>query len=111
MPGSSERPRVRNDPARMPGRPTILAAFAAVLAVAIGAGGCGSSSEAAEYHVPGEPEVEFISPRNGAVQRGLAVVVKVNVRNFRLAPRHFDGEPLLGEGSIRFSLNRVPDCV
>ena len=26
-------------------------------------------------------------------------------------PRHFGGEPLLGEGNIRFSLNRVPDCV
>jgi hypothetical protein len=95
----------------MPGRPTILAAFGAFLAVAIGACGCGSSSEAAEYRVPGEPEIEFVSPRNGAVQRGLAVVVKVNVRNFRLAPRHFGGEPLLGEGNIRFSLNRVPDCV
>ena len=28
-----------------------------------------------------------------------------------LAPRHFGGEPQLGEGNIRFSLNRVPDCV
>lgn len=59
----------------------------------------------------GSPTVEFISPRNGAVQRGLAVVVKARVSNFRLAPEHFGGEPLLGEGSIRFSLNRVPDCV
>ena len=45
------------------------------------------------------------------MQRGTAVVVKVEVENFRLAPRHFGGEPLLGEGNIRFSLNRVPDCV
>ena len=28
-----------------------------------------------------------------------------------LAPRQFGGEPQLGEGNIRFSLNRVPDCV
>jgi hypothetical protein len=70
-----------------------------------------SSEEPAPTDVPGTPSVEFISPRNGAVQRGTAVVVKAEVENFRLAPRHFGGEPLLGEGSIRFSLNRVPDCV
>ena len=64
-----------------------------------------------ERRSPGRPTVEFISPRNGAVQRGTAVVVKAEIENFRLAPRHFGGEPLLGEGSIRFSLNRVPDCV
>ena len=33
------------------------------------------------------------------------------IENFQLAPRHFGGEPRLGEGNIRFSLNRVPDCV
>ena len=38
-------------------------------------------------------------------------MVKVKVHNFRLAPRHFGGEPQLGEGHIRFGLNRVPDCV
>ena len=36
---------------------------------------------------PGQPSVEFISPRNGAVQRGFAVVVKAEIENFRLAPR------------------------
>lgn len=59
----------------------------------------------------GEPSVQVISPRNGARQSSHAVVVKVKVRNFQLAPRHFGGEPLLGEGNIRFGLNRVPDCV
>ena len=60
---------------------------------------------------PGQPGIEIISPRNGARQRSHAVVVKVNVDNFQLAPHHFGGEPQLGEGHIRFGLNRVPDCV
>jgi hypothetical protein len=89
----------------------LLAVFAAVAAV-LGWAGCGESSSAAPVEAaPGQPSVEFISPRNGAVQRGTAVVAKVDVGNFRLAPHHFGGEPLLGEGNIRFSLNRVPDCV
>ena len=33
------------------------------------------------------------------------------VENFHLAPRQFGREPQLGEGHLRFSLNRVPDCV
>jgi hypothetical protein len=69
------------------------------------------TAPAQEAEVDGRPTVEIIAPRNGAVQRGLAVVVKARVANFRLAPEHFGGEPLLGEGNIRFSLNRVPDCV
>lgn len=35
----------------------------------------------------------------------------MRIRNFRLAPGHFGGEPQIGEGNIRYSLNRVPDCV
>jgi hypothetical protein len=61
--------------------------------------------------VPGQPSVEIVSPRNGARQTSHAVVVKAIVHNFRLAPRAFGGEPRLGEGHLRFSLNRVPDCV
>jgi hypothetical protein len=38
-------------------------------------------------------------------------VVKVSVENFELAPRQFGGEPQLAEGHLRYSLNRVPDCV
>lgn len=60
---------------------------------------------------PGEPSVQVISPRNGARQSSHAVVVKIKVHNFQLAPRHFGGEPQLGEGNVRFGLNRVPDCV
>jgi hypothetical protein len=61
--------------------------------------------------VPGQPSVDIVSPRNGARQTSHAVVVKAIVENFRLAPGQFGREPQLGEGNIRFSLNRVPDCV
>ena len=95
-------------------RSAILAALvAAALAIALvlSIGGDGDSTSASASPVPGQPRIAFVSPRNGARQRGRAVVVKVEVENFRLAPRHFGGEPLLGEGCIRFSLHRVPDCV
>jgi hypothetical protein len=39
------------------------------------------------------------------------VVVKVGIENFQLAPASFGGEPELGEGSLHFALNRVPNCV
>jgi hypothetical protein len=68
-------------------------------------------SQAKSEPAPGEPSIEIVSPRNGARQRSHAVVVKVKVRNFQLAPQRFGGEPQLGEGHIRFGLNRVPDCV
>lgn len=86
-----------------------IALVATLLAVALG--GCGGGDAAKAPAAPGEPAVEVISPRNGARQASRAVVVRVHVRNFQLAPRHFGGEPQLGEGSIRFGLNRVPDCV
>jgi len=73
--------------------------------------GGGSDTSAAPEPAPGEPGVEVVSPRNGARQQSRAVVVKVRVRNFHLSPRHFGGEPQLGEGHIRFALNRVPNCV
>jgi len=89
------------------------AAAAATLAVvlALGGGKDSSRAKAAASAVPGEPSVEVISPRSGARQTSHAVVVKVKIRNFQLAPHHFGGEPQLGEGHIRFGLNRVPDCV
>lgn len=87
-----------------------VAVAAVLLAVLVFDSG-DSGAKQAPAEIPGTPSVAFVSPRNGAVQRGTAVVVKVEIENFRLAPRHFGGEPLLGEGSIRFSLNRVPDCV
>jgi hypothetical protein len=96
-------------------RLAILAALAAaslavVLVLSIEGGG-DSTSSASASPVPGQPQIAFISPRNGARQRGRAVVVKVEIENFHLAPRHFGREPELGQGWIRFSLHRVPDCV
>jgi hypothetical protein len=65
----------------------------------------------AEEKKPGEPTVEIISPRNGARQQNHAIVVKVAVANFELAPRKLGAEPELLQGHLRFSLKRVPDCV
>jgi hypothetical protein len=91
---------------------TAVALAAAAVALAVIFGGRESSEPAqAKSRVPGEPSVEIISPRNGARQTARAVVVKVNVENFQLAPRQLGGEPQLDEGHLRFSLNRVPDCV
>lgn len=94
----------------------ILAALVltgAAVALALIFGGKSDSTAKADETgaVPGEPAVEIISPRNGARQSSHAVVVKVDVENFQLTPRQFGREPQLGEGHIRFSLNRVPDCV
>jgi hypothetical protein len=93
--------------------PTLVAVALAALAIglALAFGGKEESSAKADEGLPGEPAVEIVSPRNGARQVGHAVVVKVAVSNFQLAPRHFGGEPQLGEGNLRFSLKRVPDCV
>lgn len=89
----------------------VVAAMAVAIVLALGGGRESSRSAAAKSARPGEPTVTVISPRNGARQSSHAVVVKVDVRNFRLAPRHFNRQPELGEGYIRFALNRVPDCV
>jgi hypothetical protein len=98
----------------MRGRTATLAALAATVAfLALAFGGCSGSKheDASAAAVPGQPSVNIVSPRNGARQASHAVVVKVNVENFQLSPRQFGHEPQLGEGNIRFSLNRVPDCV
>ena len=88
----------------------IAAAVAALLVVLVFDGNDGPRTAQAEPS-PGQPSIKIISPRNGARQRSHAVVVKVEVHNFQLAPRHFGGEPQFGQGHIRFGLNRVPDCV
>jgi hypothetical protein len=89
----------------------VAAAAAAVALALIFGGGQSSPAQASVEAVPGQPTVSIISPRNGARQNSRAVVVKVGVQNFQLAPANFGGEPELGEGHLRFSLNRVPDCV
>lgn len=90
-----------------------LAVTAAVLALALifGGGSDSKHAQASSEAVPGQPSVDIVSPRNGARQTSHAVVVKAIVHNFRLSPRQFGRDPQLGEGHIRFSLNRVPDCV
>jgi hypothetical protein len=89
-----------------------LTAAAVVLVAVLALGAEGDSKPSGEEEaLPGTPRVEIISPRNGARQASHAVVVKVMIENFKLAPASFEGEPALGEGHIRFSLNRVPDCV
>jgi hypothetical protein len=88
-----------------------LAAVAVALALVFGGREGSGPKNPESSEVPGQPAVEIVSPRNGARQTSHAVVVKVEVRNFQLAPRQFGAEPQLGEGHLRFSLNRVPDCV
>lgn len=88
-----------------------VALAAAVVALMLVFGGKESSKAEPKPPAPGEPTVEIISPRNGARQNAHAVVVKVAVGNFQLAPKQFEHDPELGEGHLRFSLNRVPNCV
>jgi hypothetical protein len=90
-----------------------VALTAVALALALVFGGTESSdqAEAEASEMAGAPAVEIINPRNGARQTSHAVVVKVDLQNFQLAPAKLGGEPQLGQGHIRFSLNRVPDCV
>jgi hypothetical protein len=92
---------------------TALSVFLAAAAVALmlAFGGKESSKAQPKPPAPGEPAVEIISPRNGARQNAHAVVVKVSVQNFHLAPNQFGRDPQLGEGHLRFGLNRVPNCV
>jgi hypothetical protein len=61
--------------------------------------------------IPGTPYIDVISPRDGAKPSSNAVVVKVRVHNFTLAPAMFGTTPQLGEGFIRFSLKKVPDDI
>jgi hypothetical protein len=88
-----------------------LAAALLAAALALAGGQDSKPARAPAVAAPGQPSVDIVSPRNGARQSSPAVVVTVTVRNFHLAPEHFQGEPQLGEGYIRFALNRVPNCV
>lgn len=88
----------------------VLTGAAVAAAIVFGAGK-GTESAKAEEANPGVPTVSIISPRNGEVQPTHAVVVKVGLENFQLAPESFGGEPELDEGNLHFALNRVPNCV
>jgi hypothetical protein len=87
----------------------LAAVVVAILSIAALSGGDGGGSQ--RLSLPGEPRVEIVSPRNGARQANRAVVVKVKLHNFTIAAGNFGGQPQLGEGHLRFALNRVPDCV
>jgi hypothetical protein len=95
---------------------TAIAVLIALAAVAAGAfliagGDDGDKASASAGPIPGLPAVEVVSPRNGSRHENRSVVVKLKIENFKLAPLHFGHAPELGEGHIKFSLNRVPDCV
>jgi len=85
-------------------------ALAVVLALVFGSGES-KQAKAQTEATPGTPSIEIVSPRNGARQTSHAAVVKIAIENFTLAPRQFGKEPQLGQGHVRYSLNRVPDCV
>ncbi|HTR74499.1 MAG TPA: hypothetical protein VMH33_04480 [Solirubrobacterales bacterium] len=89
----------------------VMTGVAVALAIAFGGGKDTEHAKASTEASPGEPTVSIVSPRNGEVQQNHAVVVKVDLANFELSPQHFGQEPELGQGHIRFSLKRVPDCV
>jgi hypothetical protein len=89
----------------------VVTGAAVAVAIVFGGGKDTEHARAAAEAMPGEPTVSIVSPRNGEVQPNHAVVVKVDLENFQLAPLHFGLEPELGEGHIRFGLNRVPNCV
>jgi len=88
-----------------------LAAAALGATLAISLSGSDDSDGSDAPILSAEPRVAVISPRNGARQSARSVVVKVKLDNFRLAPERFGDDPQLGEGHIRFGINRVPDCV
>jgi len=88
-----------------------FATAAALLMLALGTGRQEKAPSPPATATPGAPSATIVSPRNGARQKGHAVVVKTEIHHFRLSGRHFGGEPELAEGNVRFGLNRVPDCV
>src|SRR3954469_18158240 len=89
----------------------ILTGAAVAAAIVFGGSQGTEPAKAAVEVTTGEPQVSIVSPRNGEVQTNHSVVVKVDLQNFQLAPNRFGTQPELGEGSIRFSLRRVPNCV
>jgi hypothetical protein len=89
----------------------VLCAVALAAALVFASGEDTRTGVATSDSVPGQPSISIISPRNGSRQYAHAAVVKVSIENFRLAPRQFGRDPQLGQGSLRFALNRIPDCV
>jgi hypothetical protein len=71
----------------------------------------GAERHVVQPDIPGTPYIDVLSPRDGSKPKLNAVVVKLKVHNFTLAPAQFGRQPQLGEGMIRFSLNLVPESV
>lgn len=90
-----------------------LLGLAAILATALTTSGNGAQEddEPAANLLPGQPQVRVLTPRNGSRHQNNSVVVRVAVDNFELAPLQLGKQPQLAEGHIKFSLNRVPNCV
>ena len=88
-----------------------VAVACAAVAFLVFLGGDDEASSEKREAIPGTPTIDIIAPRNGARQENRAVVVRLEIDNFRLAPEHFGEAPQLGEGHIRFSLKRVPGCI
>jgi hypothetical protein len=89
----------------------LLCAAAVAAALVFASGQDNRVTVATSDSVAGQPSISIISPRNGSRQYAHAAVVKVSIENFRLAPKQFGKDPQLGQGSLRFALNRIPDCV
>ncbi len=89
----------------------VAVAGAVVVVILVTSGGSDAPGRTAAPIQPGQATVEIISPRNGSRQQNRSAVVKVRVENFQMAPLQFGKAPQFGEGNIRFSLNRVPNCV
>lgn len=87
-----------------------LAAFVAT-ALTTSAGKNETAEALGDGAMPGEPRVRVLTPRNGSRHQNNSVVVRVAVDNFKLAPLQLGRQPQLAEGHIKFSLNRVPNCV
>ena len=63
----------------------VLTGAAVALAIVFGGDEDAGHAKAAEP-TPGVPTVSIVSPRNGEVQANHAVVVKVDLESFELAP-------------------------
>ena len=88
-----------------------------VLAVAVGATGCGSSKKssssasttpkAAQQQIKGPKiGVAFSKPKPGSTVKGGKVVATVKLKNFKLDPNAVGKPPQPGKGHVHFSMDK-----
>ena len=88
-----------------------------VLAVAVGATGCGSSSKssssasttpkATQQQIKGPKiGVAFVKPKPGSKAKGGTVVATVKLKNFTLDPKAVGKPPQPGKGHLHFSMDK-----